>query len=180
VSTEGYNRVFLVSNGIRDFLKLDKNHSLKRVNLGIRAFQRCKNKQNGDKIIYRISQEGLHSLFPLIAKRKLKVSMESFMFLTFNQNIKHSSVPEDKPELRAIVNDPEQGYFIMYVEEDGKVIEMCTLLKFTSSIYFMGSEEVIRGLKIKYCDDFKEDVKVITKEGAPKDVDGQDAMDMEE
>lgn len=180
MSTEGYNRVFLVSNGIRDFLKLDKHCSLKRVNLGIRAFQRCKNKQNGDKIIYRITQEGLHALFPLFNNRKIRVSMDSFMFLTFNQNIKHSSVPEDKTELRAIIADPTLGYFALYVEEDGKVIEMCTLMKFTNSIYFMGSEEMIRGLKIKYCDDFKEDIKVCTKEGTAGDQAEHENMEIEE
>lgn len=79
------------------------------------------------------------------------------MYLACNSNLKHSSIPADKPELRAISEDSQLGYFILYVEEEGLPVEMCTLLKFTSSIYFMGSEEMIAGVKIKYCDTYVED-----------------------
>lgn len=149
---------------------MDTKYALKRVNLGIRAFQRCKNKQNGDKIVYRITQEGLHSLFPLLKKRKVKITMNSFLYLTMNQNIKNSTIPQYLTDLKKLVADPELGYFILYVEEDAKVIEMCTLLKFVSSIYFMASEEMVKGLKIKYFDEFNEEtVKVVTKTDESKE-----------
>lgn len=159
VSTDGYNRVFLVSDGIKEFLKIDIKHSLKRINLGIKAFQKCRNKQNGDKIVYRISQEGLHALFPLFSKRKLRISQATFLYLTFNTNIKLESLPSDNAELRSIASDTSLGYHILYVEHDGIVLEMCTMLKFTSSIYFMASDDMITGLRIKYCDVYADTFK---------------------
>lgn len=150
MNVEGYNRVFMVNDGINEFMKLDRRLQLKKVNLGIRTFQRCKNKHNGKNIVYRITQEGLQSLFPCFTKRKLKVSLETLMFLTAHQNIKVSDVPDSQPELKKIVEDPELGYYALYVEEEGNIIEMTTLLKFKNSVILMTSDEMVGGLKVKY------------------------------
>lgn len=104
--------------------------------------------------------------------------MKSFLYLTMNQNIKNSTIPEDLTDLKAIVADPQLGYFILYVEEEGIVKEMCTLLKFVSSIYFMASEEMVKGLKIKYFDEFREEtVKVVTKTEESKDMNDANVAD---
>lgn len=154
VNVEGYNRIFMVNDGINHFMKLDKRQQLKKVNLGIRTFQRCKNKHNGTNIVYRVTQEGLQSLFPCITKRKLKVSLDTLVYLARNQNFKICDVPEEMTELKAIVNDPELGYFALYVEEEGNILEITTLLKFKNSVSFMASDEMITGLKIKYSKTF--------------------------
>lgn len=144
----------MVTDGINKFIELDKRVQLKKVNLGIRAFQKCKNKHNGTNIVYRITQEGLQSLFKCYTKRKLKVSIDSLMFLARNQNIKHTDIPEDQKEIRDIVNDPELGYFTLYVEEAGVILELTTLLKFRTSLSLMASDEMIAGIKIKYSKEF--------------------------
>lgn len=154
VNVDGFNRIYMVNDGINNFMKLDKRVQLKKVNLGIRTFQRCKNKQNGKNIVYRITQEGLQSLFPCFTKRKLKVSIETLMFMVRHQNIKISDVPDELADLKAIVNDPQLGYHAVYAEEDGAIIEMTTLLKFKNSIYLMASDDMIAGLKIKYSKEF--------------------------
>lgn len=154
MNVEGYNRVFMVNDGINNFLKLDKRAQLKKVNLGIRTFQRCKNKHNGTNIVYRITQEGLQSLFPCFTKRKLRVSIDTLMYMTDHQNIKVSDVPEDMLDLKAIVEDPLLGYFALYVEENGQIIEMTTLLKFKNSVILMASDEMVGGLRVKYRKDF--------------------------
>lgn len=150
MSIEGNNKLFLVNDGIRDYLRLDKKCMLRRINLGVRAFQRCKNKHNGDKIIFRITQEGLQSLFHSFTKRKLRISLSSLMWLVHHQNSKHTDVPESQTEIRAIIADPELGYFALYVQEGDNIIEMACLLKFGSSLNMMASDEQIQGLKVKY------------------------------
>jgi hypothetical protein len=154
MSIEGNNKLFLVNTGIKEYLRLDKKCMLRRINLGVRAFQRCKNKHNGDKIIFRITQEGLQSLFHSFTKRKIRISIKALMWLVHNQNSKHADVPESETEIRTIIGDPELGYFALYVEEDGRILEMACLLKFGSSVNLMASDEQIQGLKIKYEVDF--------------------------
>ena len=124
--------------------------------MGIRAFQRCKNKHNGKNIVYRLTQEGLQSFFSSFTKRKLKVSIDTLMFLTSNTSIKILDIPESQVELTTIGADEQLGYFAIYVEEHGKVIEMTTLLKFKNSMALMASDETLGGLKIKYNKEFVE------------------------
>lgn len=161
MNIDGYNRVFLVNDGINEFLKLDKKHQLKRVNLGIRAFQRCKNKHNGANVVYRITQEGLQSLFPLFTKRKVKLSIETLMYMATHQNMKLTDIPDNLKDLKEIVTDPELGYFALYVEQDGTIIEMTTLMKFKNSIILMASDEMIGGIKVKYSKEFINEPPVV-------------------
>lgn len=154
MSIEGNNKLFLVNNGIKEYLQLDKRCMLKRINLGVRAFQRCKNKHNGDKIVFRITQEGLQSLFHSFTKRKIRISINSLMWLVHHQNSKHADVPETQTEIKELIASPDLGYFALYVEEAGKILEMACLLKFGGSLNLMASDEQIQGLKIKYEVDF--------------------------
>lgn len=150
ISLDGNNRVFLVNQGVKEFLEADTKKTIKQVNIGIRAFQRCKNKQNGDRIVFRITQEGVQSLFHCFTKRKISIGLESLLFMVDHPNAKFSEVTEEQKELHAIVTGEESGYFALYVEKDGEIIEMACLMKFGASLMLMASKEHIDGLKIKY------------------------------
>lgn len=175
--------MFLVNDGVNDFLKLDTQGQLKRINVGTRAFQRCRNKHNGDKIVFRITQEGLQALVNCFTKRRLTISLSTLMFLISHQNIRHVDVPEDQHELKAIIEEPTLGYFALLVQRDGVIIELATIVKFASSTMLMISDENICGLKIKYNNDFDDNILIhkpitkhtteATKDGKENDVDEQ-------
>jgi hypothetical protein len=167
VSEDGNNRVFLVNDGIKAFCQQDKRGLLRKINLGTRAFQRCRNKHNGQNIVFRITQEGLQALFPVFTKRKYRVSLDTLMYLVHNMNIKTPDVPKDNQDLQAILKDPLLGYFCIYVEcssTPGKILEVASLLKFNASIILMASDEQVQEFKIKYSKDF---IDVPTKGGHP-------------
>lgn len=158
LSLEGTNKVYFVNDGIHEFLKCDKLNLLKRINLGIRAFQRCKNKHNGNNIVFRITQEGLQTLFHSFNKRKLRVALPTLLFLMRHQTIKHADVPQDQVELQEIIKNTNLGYFAIYVQdEQGNILELACLLKFATSLSLMASDEMIQGLKVKYDKDFMDE-----------------------
>ena len=146
-----------MNNGINEYVSLDKKCMLKQINLGVRALQKCRNKQNGDKPVFRMTQEGLQSLFPYFTERKVQVPLSSLLYLLNNQNIRHQDVPASETVLQDIIKDPRMGYFALYVEnEKREIIEVATLVKFTGSLILMSSDETIQGLRIKYEGDFTE------------------------
>ena len=181
MSIEGNNKVYIVNNGINEYVKLDKRCLLKQVNLGVRAFQRCRNKQNGKEIVFRMTQEGLQSLFYYFTERKVKVSLDTLMFLVYNQNIRHMDIPDDQIELKAVIEDKKMGYFALYVEDEAhRLLEVATLVKFGGSIILMSSDETIMGLKIKYTKDFKEN-EISLKPNPPlRKKNGKDQTEMDE
>ncbi len=130
---------------------------LKQINLGVRALQKCRNKQNGKNHVFRMTQEGLQSLFPYFTERKVQVPLSSLLYLIDNQNIRHQDVPASETVLQEIIKDPKMGYFALFVlNEQQAVIEVATLVKFTGSLILMSSDETIQGLRIKYQGDFNE------------------------
>lgn len=166
MSQEGHNKVYMVNDGMNEFLRLDTKGSLRRINLGVRTFQRCRNKNNGDKIVYRITQEGMEALFPCFTKRKVKTDLQTLLFLANNQNLKYEEIPAHLGDLKKFAEDPELGYFALYIlNEDGSIKEMASIVKFATSMLLMSSDEAICALKIKYEEVFSE---VMPKNNAPK------------
>ena len=170
INQEGNNRVFMVNDGIRDLLQLDKKSALKQINLGIRAFQRCKNKYRGNEVVFRITQEGIESLVHNFSNRKLRVSIDTLMYMVYHRNIKNSEIPAEQVEIKKISEDPTLGYFALVVhDKQGKDIELACAVKFATSICLMMSDESIQGLKIKYLKDFTDEPTKKPKQDNKKD-----------
>ena len=159
-SFDGNNKIFIVNDGLCEFLSMDKKSQLRRINVGTRAFQRCKNKHNGKNIVFRLTQEGVQALFHCFTKRRLSISIDTLMFMVHHTNIRHQDIPEDQIELKQICESKELGYFALLAHKDGHLIELACLLKFGGSIILMTSDENISGLKIKYDNEFADDFRV--------------------
>lgn len=150
---EGAKRVLLCSPKIDRFLRSDTQSKIIKVNMGVRAFERLKVNYE-DKEVYRITQEGAECLFDELSEtRKVKLTIAELMFITYNNTVHFSNIPESCGNIRLLTEDASRpkGFYLGYVAPGGsKKIEIIVLQKFTTTLGIMSSREHIQGLIIKY------------------------------
>jgi len=151
--THGEKKVLLISPGIRKVLDLDKSKGLViKLNAGVKAFSKNKDAFKEFNCVYRLCQDAISSIFPLMSKRKIKCSAEEFKFFIENNNVKYQDIPNE--ELRNQIQAAGQGSLVLYCENEGVVQDRDYIVCLThaASITPMASKELVNSYKIRYLD----------------------------
>nr|CAD7396849.1 unnamed protein product [Timema cristinae] len=106
--------IYFTSPIVRDIV-LNNNDKLKIINTGVKTFVRCDNK--GTVCSFRLAQEGLHSIFPLIGpKRKVHVSKDDMVTLLRNDS------PHYPPEFHRLQPSTQEQFLKI---EQGSCVLVC-------------------------------------------------------
>lgn len=74
-------KVTLVTDGVSNYVRADNTGKLKLINMGCKAFEKGKESFAGNECLYRLCQDSIHFLLPLLTRRKVRVSLEDFRLL---------------------------------------------------------------------------------------------------
>nr|CAD7586518.1 unnamed protein product [Timema genevievae] len=106
--------IYFTSPIVRDIV-INNNDKLKIINTGVKTFVRCDNK--GTVCSFRLAQEGLHSIFPLIGpKRKVHVTKEDMVTLLRNDS------PHYPPEFHRLQPSTQEQFLKI---EQGSCVLVC-------------------------------------------------------
>jgi len=72
---KGERTVLFVNKSIADYYGYDSKNEVNRVNLGIRAFEKSRNKHETD-VNYRLTANGVETIYPFMTKRKYEITFE--------------------------------------------------------------------------------------------------------
>ena len=118
----------------------------------MKAFSKNKDSFHENNCVYRLCQDAITSLFPLMSKRKVKCSAEEFKFFIQNPNVKYSDIPHE--ELRKQIESVGQGSIVLYTENEDSVqdLDCIVCLTHAASISRMTSHELVNSFKLRYLD----------------------------
>lgn len=100
-------RIYYVSDSVRRILDEDKRQDIRVTSVGVKIFEKQSNKNV--KTAYRIAQEGLPAVLPLMSKQIFRPTLEEFMSLLRERTL--------------VIPDPPPGYEAPKAEEGGDASE---------------------------------------------------------
>ena len=68
-------------------------------------------KNLSDVTIYRPLQTGIETIWPFMTKRKVKVTLEEFLYLAYNQSIPFADLDQSRPNIHKIMTEINIGCF---------------------------------------------------------------------
>jgi hypothetical protein len=101
--------------------------------------------------LYRLCQDSIHFLLPILTKRKIRVSLDLFKLLIKDITIKHNQITEEAT--RKQIEEINQGSFTIYIEESIKgklVVEALVSQNFKTAMSIMVSKVDLESLRIRY------------------------------
>jgi hypothetical protein len=102
--------------------------------------------------LYRLCQDSIHFLLPILTKRKIRVSLDLFKLLIKDINIKHDQITEEAT--RKQIEEINQGSFVVYIEESIKgrlVVDALVSQNFKTAMTILVSKIDLESLRIRYC-----------------------------
>ena len=88
-SEDSRKKVTLVSEGVGRYIRADTTQKLKLINMGCKAFEKGKQSFAGSECLYRLCQDSIHFILPLMTRRKVRVTLDIFRMLVQQITIKH-------------------------------------------------------------------------------------------
>lgn len=162
IQKKGDKIVSFVNTAISDILKNDRKNKITVVFVGIKMFERLNsnfhkevslakaNDETQKGCYYRPLQSAIDTVWPFMTKRKVKVTLNEFLYLAYNQSIAFKDLDQSKPNIHKIMEEIEMGCFAICCETDKGVKEFLVAQKMKASLVVMASKEHIEGLKVKY------------------------------
>lgn len=117
--SETMNKLFIVNKGLSDLLYADQNKQLNLIAGGAETFIRNTSKMySGTECIFRISQNGVHHIYPFMTKRIYTISLELFKVFLTNKKMKLEDIPD--ADFKEKMNNLSCGCFVCLTEvKDG-------------------------------------------------------------
>jgi hypothetical protein len=137
---------------VSNYVRADTTNKLKLINMGCKAFEKGKESFAGSECLYRLCQDSIHFLLPVLTKRKVRVTLEVFRLLIQHITIKHEQIADEatRHQLASI----NQGSFAVYIDEvlHGKpVIDALVAQNYRTAMNIMVSKVDLESLRIRYC-----------------------------
>lgn len=85
-----------------------------------------------------------------MTKRKVKVILEEFLYLAYNQSIPFADLDQSRPNIHKIMTEIDIGCFAILTEVAPGINEYLVGQKMKASLVIMASKDHIEGLKVKY------------------------------
>ena len=155
-------RLYLVSDSIRKILDADQNSRIKITSVGVKIFE--KQSSPNVKVAYRISQEGLPAVLPLVSKQVFRPTLDEFRLLLEKRTLVINDAPPGIEEVMdAEPSSPppappaaaEGGEEVKKEEEEVKKEEGAVLTGYIKNPFMLErpslkDEETMRQLKSVY------------------------------
>jgi len=162
IQKKGDKIVSFVSSTIRDFLKWDVKKQINTVYIGIKTFEVLRgnhynsineNSTKKSNVVYRPLQSAIETIWPFMTKRKIKVSFNEFLYLSYNQTLSFVNLDQSKPNIYRIMTEIDIGCFAICCEVSEGIFEYLVASKMKASVVIMASKEHLDGLRVKYHED---------------------------
>lgn len=143
-------RLYLVSQGVYDLLRLDARNSLAKVGFGTTVFARAK-RDDGEEF-FRLSHSGARLLVPHLASNKHPIDRSLFLWLlALAGPTGFVALAAQSPELAARLQAARSSsHLLVYLDAAGGFEELLTIFKLQHSVAMMVPREDLAGLRLKY------------------------------
>lgn len=144
LSAEQRSKVFFISAALADLLNFDSENRLALLSLGVRVFSKNKDKGSQTDCAFRLSQEGLPFLSPLISARRFESNDLTFLQCLLS---KRNIALEETGELSRVLAEVT-GYFVVRFTCLAFAEELVLLRHQGGWISSMASDEHTAGLQL--------------------------------
>ena len=142
------NKLLLINKGLSDYFYGDKSKQINLIAAGAETFIRNTSKNHsGVDCIFRISQNGVHYVYPFMKKRLYHINLDTLKFLLDHKRVEIEKIPDDT--FRTQVETLASGCFVVVAKVNETQEEALVLHRHVKHVNTMVSDLNLH--KIKTC-----------------------------